>query len=127
MPCLTREQFLQGSKQPRTRKVPLPELGEDMYIVVRALSAGERAKFEASIIDREGSVIPAKARTFRERLVIAAAVDDDLKPIFVEGSDIQEMFGSDSGLLGRVADTVQDLAGMDKEKNRKMVEDLAGN
>ncbi len=127
MPCLTREQFLEGSKKPRTKKVFLPELGEDFYVLARALSAGERSAFEASLIDRSGEIIPGKARDFRQRLVVLATVDDALNPLFKEGKDIQELFGSDSGILSRVADAIQDMSGMDKDRNRKMVEDLAGN
>ena len=128
MPQLSRDEFLSGAAKPRRQKVMLPELGEEAYLVVRALSAGERALFEASLIDPKGDPNPAKFKTFRERLLILATVDEATDaPVFKSGADIQELATRDSGLVGRLSDAIQDLSGMDKDQNRKRIEDLSGN
>jgi hypothetical protein len=118
---LSRDDFFK--KRERTYKdVDVPELGGTVR--VRSMTAGERARLEASRIDKEGSLIPNRVRTFRERLAVATVVDETNGLMFTE-ADIDRLSELPGSALDKIADAAMELAGM-KEVEKRM-EDLAGN
>jgi hypothetical protein len=108
----------------RERVIKDVDIGLGGTVRVRSMTAGERARLEASRLDKEGNLIPNRVRTFRERLAVATVVDEEGELMFTEG-DIERLSELPAESLDKLADAAMELAGM-KESSRRL-EDLAGN
>lgn len=107
MAFLTREELLR--KRPRrTKIVPLPELGGD--VTIKALTEGERSRYEASFIDKEGKPRMSTIEAARRKLIVACAVDQQGNAIFTE-SDLAALAEQDSAAMSRIYNEARDLSG----------------
>lgn len=105
-------------KQLKTQSVAVPEWGGD--VVVREISAGERAAFEAWCGSRKDEA--GGFDGLRERIVVLSCIDEFGAPLFTQ-DDIPALRDLSGSALGRLADAALDLSGMsdkaskDAEKN----------
>jgi hypothetical protein len=118
---LTRELFLQPAKIPK-EVVPLPELGNEVTVVVVGMTAAQRADFELSLQQKNGKPSRARQREIRERLVIACCRDSNDNPIFTH-DDIGAISQQSAALVERIALASMRVCGVSDND----IESLAGN
>ena len=73
---IDRAAFLEHSTIPR-EDVPVPEFGEGVVVPVWGMSAGERTRFEQSLLGKDGKQSKALLAEIRARLVVASCRKDD--------------------------------------------------
>ena len=100
-----------GSKPRRTQRVPVPELGEGQVIIVRAMSAGERGRYESQFIGKNGQTDPKIAAKARELLVVTCCVDENGNRMFTP-EDIPALSQVDASVLDRICDVAKSLGGI---------------
>ena len=110
MSGLTREMFLKSATKP-TEDVPLPELGEGVFVRVVGFTAKERTAFENSLLTKKGQPIEARKQQIRERLLVACCFDEDGKPLFTE-ADIEAIGNQNAALVERIVNVAMRLVGM---------------
>ncbi len=101
---LTREQFLAPIDLERV-EVPVPELGDSVF--VRAMTAGERDRFESEQLQTEG-------RDFRARLATYTVCDAAGVLLFTP-ADVPALSGLPASTLSRVADAALKLNSLSAE------------
>lgn len=107
MGSVTRQKFL--AKRPRRKvRVDLPEVGEGEYLIVRAMSALERGRFEASLTKSDGTPDINKLSQTRELMALACCVDDDGNKLFTDG-DLEALGDVELSVLDRIVKASQDL------------------
>jgi hypothetical protein len=101
--------------------VHVPEWGGDVR--VKGLMGHERDAYEQSIMSmtRSGRLLPHLTNA-RAKLVVAAAIDEEGKPLFTN-NDIKWLSKKSALALSRCSDTAQKLAGLTNED----LEELLGN
>ena len=119
---LTREQLIQ--KRPmRTEEVEVPELGGK--VLVKALTTGERGKYENSFLSKKGTVVLDLAAKMRSKLVSQTVVDASGKLLLTE-DDIPLLEQQDAGAIVRIYEAAQRLSGFTKA-DMDEIEDTAKN
>lgn len=119
---LNREALLKPLAR-KSENVTLPIRGGE--VTVQAMTAGERALFEASGLDSKGDPIPGRLCTFRQRLAIATVIDDAGNKMFT-ADDLPALTEWPAGDLDAVVDTALRLSRMRKEDVAGL-KDMAGN
>lgn len=105
---LTKDQILKAADlQPV--KVPVPEWGGDVF--VRALNAGERDRFEASLFAGAGGSRKQDLTNLRAKLVVLCCVDDSGKRLFAD-TDVDAVSAKAGAAVDRVFVAAQKLNGM---------------
>lgn len=120
MKVLTADEIFDADDSAQER-VPVPEWGG--AVIIRGLSGAERDHYEATIMaqDKKGNVKMRLANA-RAKLVVAAAVDAEGKPLFDE-ADVKRLGRKSAKALQRVYDKASELAGLSDDD----LEDLVGN
>lgn len=122
MNVISRAALLAAATKPRrTKLVELPELG-GQRIIVRAMSAGERGRYEASFIDKKGSTIAGRAAKARELLAVECCVDEAGNRLFTP-DDVATLSQVDASILDRIAEAARELSGISDADQA----DLVGN
>ena len=94
----------------KTKALAVPEWGGE--VLVRELTAGERATFEEAAGNAVKSGSPI--RDIRERLALLACVDVAGESLFVE-ADFPALQKASGAALSRVAELAMELSGMTVE------------
>lgn len=119
MAQLTREALLR--KRPRrTKVVPLPELGGE--VTIRAMSEGERSRYEASFLDKDGKPKMTTIEAARRRMIVMCVIDDSGNPLLTL-DDLAALADADSAALSRIYNESRDLSGFEQQD----IEELTGN
>jgi hypothetical protein len=106
---IERTVFLADTTIPR-EDVPVPEFGEGVVVPVWGMSAGERTRFEQSLLDSSGKQSKARLGEIRARLVVASCRNDDGSPIFTL-EDVQAIGAKRADVVERIVNTAQRLSG----------------
>jgi hypothetical protein len=106
--ALTRDAIL-AARDLRTEWVDVPEWGGGVF--VRGLTAGQRDRLEASLIDRQGKPAPQRLGEFRSRMLAACVVDGAGAPVFAE-RDVAALMNKSMLAVGRVLEVARRLSGM---------------
>lgn len=105
LPFLDADAIL-GADDREIRTEAVPEWGTSVRL--RALSARERDRYEVSMAQMDKG---DPDRNFRARLVAAALIDGDGKPMF-RGKAIDRLGEKNAVVLDRLFDVVVDISGM---------------
>ncbi len=116
---LTREAILQAQDLPH-EDVYVPEWGG--WVRVRGLTAEERDKFEASILEGQGRNARVRMENIRAKLVALAVVDEEGNRLFTD-DDVALLAKKSAAAVQRVFDVAMRLSGLTEEA----VEELAKN
>jgi hypothetical protein len=92
---------------------------------IRRLSTAEKGAYEASLRAKDGSLLPDKLKTFRERLMVASCVDAEGNPLFTS-NDIPKLSKLPVSISDTVVDAIQILSCF-KDDEMEEMENLAGN
>ena len=106
---IDRAAFLEHSTIPR-EDVPVPEFGEGAVVPVWGMSAGERTRFEQSLLGKDGKQSKALLAEIRARLVVASCRNDDGSPIFTM-DDVQAIGAKRADIIERIVNVAQRLSG----------------
>lgn len=117
---LSRDQILAADDIKR-ELVAVPEWGGEVY--VKGLSALERDRFEASVLDQSGGGRKIKLENFRARLAALSICDENGKPIF-EASDIPALGAKSAAALDRVLAVSQRLSAMTEQDVSRLTGEL---
>lgn len=117
--ALSRDDILRA-RDLRTEQVDVPEWGG--YLFVRGMTAGQRDRLEAAMIDKKGQPVPARLAEFRTRMFITCVVDERGTPMF-DAADLPGLQAKSMLAMQRVLDVARRLSGMTDED----VDDLVGN
>ena len=97
----------------KVERVPVPEFGQDEYVMCHGLTAREKNTHDSCLMKRDWSGIDrGKAITQKERLIIRCVRDDEGQKIFTD-QDIDAISNWPADLLNRVFDKCSDLCGGD--------------
>jgi hypothetical protein len=121
---LSRDVFLQ-KRERKFETVQIPELGGSVRI--KALTSGEQARYEASLRDRNAEFIPGRMMQNRERLIVAACVDEEGQPLFKESDVVHLHENLPCGVASKLCAAIRKVSGMDEDEKRETLEELAGN
>ncbi len=116
---LTREDILRAQDLP-VEEVHVPEWGG--WVRVRGLTAEERDRFEASILEGQGKHTRVKMENIRARLVALTVVDEVGHRLFSD-EDVAALAKKSAAAVQRVFDVAMRLSGLTEEA----VEELAKN
>lgn len=129
MGCLTKANII-AAKDLKYEKVFVPEWApegcetpDEVYVMVRTMTAGERDDFEAQnvIIDQDD---PAKSKMdltdYRAKMCLLCMVDDDGNRLFA-AEDIEVLSGKSALALQRVFAVCQELNGLSNKEVDKAV------
>ena len=103
-----------------TEDVAVPEWGGTVR--VKALSAGERDAFEASLLEGKGKQQKTNLANVRAKFVARVLVNEQGVRLFTD-ADVQQLGRKSAAALERVFDVGRRLSGMSDQD----VEDLTGN
>jgi hypothetical protein len=107
---LSREEVL-SADDTRTEEVPTPEWEEDSAVLIRSLTARERALFEQSMIKIQGKVAVMNLADTYAQLVYLGCVNRDGSRMFTK-KDIEALNGRSAAPMERIAKRVQELSGL---------------
>lgn len=122
MTTLTKEQILAVNDQ-KIEKLQVPEWGEGAEVNIRTLSAAERDKFEASLVEYRGGQAIPKIDAYRARLCALAICDENGKRLF-DDSEIAALAKKSGIALDRIATAASSLNGLDEKAIKKAAEKL---
>ena len=105
---LTREEILQAPDIPE-EYVEVPEWGGTLKL--RGMTASQRDKFDASLLDQKGKQITMYLVDARAKLASLCIVDEDNKRIFSE-TDIKALGDKSALALDRIYSVAQKLSGI---------------
>lgn len=120
MKVLTREDIL-AAQDTTIEQVEVPEWGG--VVCVRSLSAYDRDKLEASMLQQKGKTRTVTLEDFSAKLFAAAVCDESGKLIFTEG-DVPALSKKSAAALRRVLEVAQRLSGMSEEDVTKLTAEL---
>ncbi len=109
-----RDQFLAQAPVLDTVQVPIPEFGEGVVVNVRAMSAGDRDRFEESMKKGKGKNTTIDLRNFRARLCIASIVDETGAKVF-SGIDLPALSAYPVKILQRICQAATEASGLDDD------------
>lgn len=98
--------------------VEVPEWGG--VVRIRALTAAERDKFEASIVVRKGNKTELNPENMRAKLVALAAIDEEGNRLFTE-KDVEVLGRKSAAALDRLFQVAQKLSGLSPESLEEKV------
>lgn len=123
MPIASREALLGAAGKLRSERVPAPELGEGMEVLVREMTAAAREKFYAGLmiedaddLDQHGN--PKQKQRVGEiyaRWVVFTAVNEDHSAMFAE-ADVGAVGKLPADLVARLALAAKRLNGIGAEE-----------
>jgi len=116
---LTRDEILQVQDLP-VEDVHVPEWGG--WVRVRGLTAEERDRFEASILEGQGKHARVKMENIRAKLVAMTVVDEEGNRLFTD-EDVAALAKKSAAAVQRVFDVAMRLSGL----TEAAVEELAKN
>ncbi len=116
---LTREEILQVQDLP-VEDVHVPEWGG--WVRVRGLTAEERDRLEASILEGQGKHTRVKMENVRAKLVAMTVVDEEGNRLFTD-EDVAALAKKSATAMQRVFDVAMRLSGLTEEA----MEELAKN
>jgi len=106
---IDRAAFLQDASVPR-EDVPVPELGSGCVVPVWGMTAGERTRFEQSMLDGNGKQSKTRLLEIRQRLVVATCRTDEGAPIFTV-EDVAALGQKRADIIERIVNVAQRLSG----------------
>ena len=121
MPLLTREEILERDDVVY-EDVPTPEWGAGAEVRIRGLSAYDRDRFEASVIQGTGAQRRVDTCNLRARLVSWCAVDGEGERLFTR-SDVKALGEKSGRVVDRLFKAAQRLSGLTDDD----VDELAKN
>ncbi len=96
----------------RREKFPLPELGKDTYLWLRALSKNEARDWGAASTSGENKEMVAYD------LIAISAINDDASPVFTDGADALENLNVAQASVIGIVEKILHLSGMDAARDR---------
>lgn len=105
---IDRAAFLENTVIPR-EDVPVPELGEGVVVPVWGMTAGERTRFEQSMLEN-GKQSKSRLAEIRQRLVVATCRNDDGSPLFT-ADDVAAIGQKRADIIERIVNVAQRLSG----------------
>jgi hypothetical protein len=105
---IDRATFLENTALPR-EDVPVPELGEGAVVPVWGMTAGERTRFEQSMLEN-GKQSKSRLAEIRQRLVVATCRNDDGSPLFT-ADDVAAIGQKRADIIERIVNVAQRLSG----------------
>jgi hypothetical protein len=117
---LNRDHFFQ--KRDRRFEDVDTEIGT---VRIRALTTGERARYEASLRSADGNIHPERFKQFRERILVACCVNEEGKPLFTV-EDIPALQEVPSAVTAKIHTAAWKLSGFTADDVAEL-EELAGN
>lgn len=116
---LSREQLLKRRPR-RTTVVEVPELGGS--VTLRALTEGERSRYEMSFLNKKGVPRADLVEQARARLIVESAVDEQGNLLFGP-DDVEALYQLDASITARLYDEARKLSGFEESD----IESLAKN
>lgn len=124
--CLTRADILNANDIQKER-VNTPEWGKDGYVFVKALTARERDRWEASLYETKGRgtnvEIVSKRDDMRARLAAITICDETGQKMF-EVADIDALSQKSAKPIDRIFAVAQRLSGITKEDVEELEKNL---
>lgn len=102
------------------RDVQIPELNGKVRI--RSMTAREKSQFERSFQSAKGKPLESRKAEIRERMIVAACVDESGNPLFT-AENVEQLGRQNVRVIDRIVAEIHDLWGSTDED----VEDLAKN
>lgn len=102
----------------QVEQVEVPEWGG--HVFVRGMTAGQRDRLEASMIDKKGQPAPARLSEFRTRMVITCVVDSKGVPLFTV-DDLPALQAKSMLAVRRIVDVARRLSGMTEDDESEIV------
>lgn len=93
-----------------TEVVNLPELGPDVCVTVRGLTARQRNELELSFLKKDGKPDHAKQKQMRELWLLACCVDETGNKLF-SADDVVALGNQDGAIIDRIFDACQRVCG----------------
>jgi len=119
MALLSRQQ-IQDVEDKGFEDVPVPEWGGEVRL--KRMTAHERERFELGAMKGKGKSSEVNLKNFRERLLIATAIDEHGGKLFGR-EDVIWLSGKSAVAMGRVYDKAMEMNGLSKKDE----EELTGN
>lgn len=119
-PDLTLDQILRANDRPYER-ILVPEWGG--WITVRGLTAGERDRFEASMLEGKGKNQKTNPIGARAKLLILSIVDPKTKQPMFTAQHIRQLSDKASAATERLIDLARKLSGITEEE----MDEIEGN
>ena len=110
MTFATRDMLLKPVERP-SEIVSLPELGDDVSVIVTGMTAKERADFDNQFQSRKGEPMPKRIAEGRERLVVACCRNEEGKRIFTT-EDVAQLGKQSVILIERIVKAAQRVSGI---------------
>lgn len=103
------------------RDVPIPELGDGVFIRVRALTGRELDDYQASLIKERKNKRTTNYEDATARLVVLTCINEDGTPFFGddEVATVSKRVGAK--ILGRLSKVAQELSGVTDEEIEELV------
>lgn len=114
---LSREELLKRRPR-RTKVVEVPELGG--HLIVRALTEGERSRFEASFLNAKGVPRRDLIEEARARLIVESVVDEGGNPV-LSLEDLEQLQDIDAAITARLYDEARKISGFDERDVEELV------
>lgn len=92
---------------------------------VKTLTAAERDAFEGEIVQRNGRDVRTNVRNIRAKLVAAALVDEEGRPLFAL-ADVEALGQKSARALDRVFAVASVLSGMREEDVQELAANFGG-
>lgn len=123
MPILTRDAIL-SSQDLKKELVSVPEWGGDVW--VRAMTGGERDKFEASVVEQRGKKQIFHTQDIRAKLVALTVCDEDGQLLFSQ-PDVKALSEKSASALQRIYEVAARLSGITEEAVEELSQGLEDN
>lgn len=107
---LSREAIL-GLEDSQYATIVVPEWG-GASVMIRGLSANERDRYEASIVQGSGKTAKIVSNTVRATLVALTVIDPDTKKPMFSRQDVERLGQKSAAALERIFDEARKLSGM---------------
>lgn len=118
---LTRENLLK--KRPRrTKVINLPELEGE--VTIRAMTEGERSRYEASFLTKDGKPQIRSIEAARRLLIVLTVIDEQGHPMLTE-QDLTALAEQDASALSRIYNASRDLSGFEESDIEELVKNSA--
>ena len=109
-----RDLFLASTPAVEIVQVPTPEFGEGVVVNVKAMTAGERDRFEESMKKGKGRNTTVDLRNFRARLCVASIVDENGVKLFTS-ADLPVLSTYPVKVLQRICNAAIEASGLNDE------------
>lgn len=117
MSILSREELLKRRPR-RTKAVDVPELGGQ--VLLRALTEGERSRFEMTFLSKKGTPRADLIEQARARLIVESVVDEQGNLLF-SVDDVDAIYQLEASVTARLYDEARKLSGFEENDIESLV------